>query len=68
MKKVDVVRAWKDAVYRASLSAAELAEVPENPAGLLQLSDDELKSVSGGTATHTWVGLNTLNAGCCLRE
>ncbi|MCB0043392.1 MAG: mersacidin/lichenicidin family type 2 lantibiotic, partial [Caldilinea sp.] len=30
MSTVNLIRAWKDADYRASLSAAELAELPEN--------------------------------------
>lgn len=48
MSKVDIVRAWKDAAYRASLSPAEQALVPENPAGLVELSDEELEGIAGG--------------------
>jgi mersacidin/lichenicidin family type 2 lantibiotic len=43
----DVIRAWKDAQYRRSLSPAQLARLPENPAGLVELSDDKLKAASG---------------------
>ena len=47
MKPIDVVRAWKDATYRESLSSDDLALVPDNPAGLVELSDEELKRASG---------------------
>src|SRR5262249_27576124 len=33
VKNVDVIRAWKDEAYRASLSAAERAALPPNPGG-----------------------------------
>jgi mersacidin/lichenicidin family type 2 lantibiotic len=47
MAKVDIVRAWKDSVYRASLGDSVAATLPPNPAGLVELNDDELKSASG---------------------
>lgn len=42
-----IVRAWKDAEYRRSLTAAERAQLPSNPAGLIELSDAELDQASG---------------------
>lgn len=47
MIRVNVIRAWKDLIYRASLRAEELALVPSNPAGLVEVSDEELKEASG---------------------
>ena len=47
MGKEEIIRAWKDSMYRASLSAEELAHLPENPVGHA-LSDDELQQVEGG--------------------
>ena len=44
---VDVIRAWKDPSYRAGLSEDEKAMVPAHPAGLVDLSDEELKKASG---------------------
>lgn len=45
MSKANVIRAWKDTEYRNSLTAAELNNLPANPAGYvlidLNLSDDE---------------------------
>ncbi|MCA9190010.1 MAG: mersacidin/lichenicidin family type 2 lantibiotic [Pirellulaceae bacterium] len=46
--KVDVVRAWKDRSYRNSLSDDERAALPANPAGMMELSDEELGHVVGG--------------------
>lgn len=49
MKNKDIIRAWKDEEYRKSLSDAERAMLPINPAGIVELSDAELSSVAGGT-------------------
>lgn len=47
--KLDVIRAWKDEAYRASLSEEQLAMLPANPIGEVELSDSELAGVYGGT-------------------
>ena len=47
MSKVDIIRAWKDEEYRASLSDAERALLPAHPAGLIELAEDEMKAVMG---------------------
>ena len=44
---LDIVRAWKDARYRRSLSAQQLEILPYNPAGPAMLTDAELKTASG---------------------
>lgn len=48
MKNKDIIRAWKDAEYRASLSSDEMALLPQNPAGLVELTDEVLEGVVGG--------------------
>jgi len=48
--KLDVVRAWKDLSYRASLGPEELAQLPNHPSGLIELSDEQLKEASGVAA------------------
>lgn len=48
MKKIDTVRALRDAEYRNSLTAAERAQLPAHPAGLSNVADEVLKSVTGG--------------------
>ena len=56
MSPIDIIRAWKDEEYRATLSEGELAQLPENPAGLieltdidhLELADNQIAGVAGG--------------------
>jgi len=45
--KIDVVRAWTDEAYLTSLSDAERAMLPSNPAGLIELTDAELGGIAG---------------------
>jgi len=49
MTNPDVVRAWKDDEYLSSMSAEDRQNLPENPAGLVELSDAELGEANGGT-------------------
>ena len=53
MKTIDIIRAWKDEDYRNSLSAAQRAALPKNPAGMVELSDSDMGKVAGGLATFT---------------
>ena len=49
MNSSEIVRSWKDEDYRLSLINKERALAPENPAGLLELRDEDLVVVEGGT-------------------
>jgi len=49
MTNLDVIRAWKDEEYHSSLSDSDRRNLPENPAGLVELSDEELGEANGGT-------------------
>ena len=42
-----IIRAWKDPVYRATLSAADQAELA-SPAGMIELTGTDLDHVAGG--------------------
>jgi mersacidin/lichenicidin family type 2 lantibiotic len=66
MKKIDVVRAWRDPEYRAGLSEAELAQLPPHPAEAMEVSDEALLGVVAGlrpegSATST----PTSSCDCC---
>src|SRR4051812_33534826 len=50
MSRIDVIRAWKDESYRLSLSDAERASLPQNPAGSVELTGAEAAAVEGGLA------------------
>jgi mersacidin/lichenicidin family type 2 lantibiotic len=49
MNRLDIVRFWKDEAYRQSLSEAERAALPENPAGLVEIDGACLQLAGGGT-------------------
>ena len=53
MNTVDMIRAWKDAEYRESLSEAERAALPANPAGMVELAEEELAVAGGGLSYFT---------------
>jgi len=59
---IDVIRAWKDEVYRTRLEDVLQFEVEENPAGYIELEDADLESVLGGTTSVPCltVGLSAL--------
>ncbi|MCG5444042.1 mersacidin/lichenicidin family type 2 lantibiotic [Micromonospora sp. NIE79] len=54
------VRAWTDPVYRSGLSDAERADLPDNPAGLIEPSDEDAFG-AGAAAT-----LGLFSFGCCM--
>lgn len=47
MSQVDITRAWRDAKYRRSLTPEQRKQLPENPAGITELSDEDIKVASG---------------------
>jgi mersacidin/lichenicidin family type 2 lantibiotic len=47
MSRLDIIRAWKDQAYRQSLSEAERAALPANPAGAVELTEEEACAVEG---------------------
>ncbi|MBF2004360.1 MAG: mersacidin/lichenicidin family type 2 lantibiotic [Chlorogloeopsis fritschii C42_A2020_084] len=49
MSNEDIIRAWKDEEYRNSLSEEHRAQLPENPAGLIELTDAEIETINGGS-------------------
>jgi mersacidin/lichenicidin family type 2 lantibiotic len=53
MSQVDVIRAWKDAEYRRSLTEEQRALLPEHPAGLIELTHEQLTGIHGGGDKHT---------------
>ncbi|HKS26456.1 MAG TPA: mersacidin/lichenicidin family type 2 lantibiotic [Pyrinomonadaceae bacterium] len=65
MTKTNIIRAWKDEEYRRSLSEAERAMLPDNPAGVMELSDAELGLVAGGTEAELARTGSGWTLGCC---
>jgi mersacidin/lichenicidin family type 2 lantibiotic len=56
------IRAWKDEDFRLGLSDAERAQLPGNPAGLVELTDEQLGVVAGGATI--WVSTACCSLGC----
>lgn len=42
MNQQEIIRSWKDEEFRMSLSAGQQTLLPENPAGNLKLSDEDV--------------------------
>jgi mersacidin/lichenicidin family type 2 lantibiotic len=61
MSVENIIRAWKDEHFRNSLSDAERALLPENPAGVIDLTAAELDVVEGGAPP--WTGSNCAPCG-----
>ena len=76
MSYENIIRAWKDEDYRMSLSEEERAQLPENPAGLIELMDAEMSMVGGGygndtqivTAADNLCGSTFCNGNCDPKE
>jgi mersacidin/lichenicidin family type 2 lantibiotic len=65
MSNADIIRAWKDPQYRASLSPEEQALLPAHPAGLIELEDAYLDLVAGGRkGTDEFPGCGSLGSAC----
>ena len=68
MSQNDIIRAWKDEDFRENLGAAELAALPSNPAGLVEVSDEDLNAMTGGTYTTgctQWSRTGSTGLCCC---
>ena len=64
MKTNNIVRAWKDEDYRLGLSESERALVPQNPAGMVELSDKDLRKVTGGWTATSCICTTTVVDSC----
>jgi len=60
MSKLDIVRAWKDEEYCESLSDKQRLSLPQNPAGLVEVRDQDLLQAEGGTTFSITLGCNSL--------
>ena len=65
MSNKNIIRAWKDPVYRNSLSESERAALPPNPAGAIEISDADLGRVAGGIVPGSSINCPT-NVTCGL--
>ncbi len=59
MSQHNIIKAWKDDEYRQNLSEEERALLPENPAGLMELTDEALEDLVANGASCGWSSCNT---------
>lgn len=55
MKKtstIDIGRAFRDEDYYLGLTESERASLPVHPAALIEVSEDDLRAVTGGISTE----------------
>ena len=50
MSKKQIIKAWTDEEFRNSLSSDDLSSLPDNPAGLVELNEDELDAINAATS------------------
>lgn len=53
MSDADIIRAWKDPAFRATLDAEQRSSMPPHPAGIIELSEAQLDEVAGGALPQT---------------
>ncbi len=77
MSEFDIIRAWKDPEYRESLTEEQRSQLPENPAGMVELPDNEMEQIQGGieikinpprTHTKAVVCIKTVRLGGCPKK
>ena len=66
MSPEDIIRAWTDEEFYLGLSDEQRAILPANPAGLIELTDDDLSALAGGTSS-SWgcpsIGMDASGSG-----
>jgi mersacidin/lichenicidin family type 2 lantibiotic len=70
MSEQDIIRAWKDEDYWNSLSEEQRSQLPENPAGTIELSEQEMEIIQGGgceSIMNCGGGGGTLGLTCDLK-
>ncbi len=65
---INVSRAWKDEEYYSSLTEEQRKSLPAHPAGLIEISDDDLRQAFGGSGStntdcsHPAIGCSNVSA------
>ncbi|WP_414577937.1 mersacidin/lichenicidin family type 2 lantibiotic [Anabaena sp. CCY 9402-a] len=54
MSNIDIIHAWKNEDYRNSLSDEQRSQLPENPAGMIELPSEVTQTLAGGGITASF--------------
>lgn len=65
---IDIIRVWKDDIYRQDLSEQQCNQLPANPAGELEISSAELGLIYGGCGGCQGTGGTFLSAPVALSQ
>ena len=65
MTSAEIIRSWKDDEFRSTLSRSRQRRLPPNPAGMVELTDEQLLGVDGGSLPPTVLGC-TFDIICAL--
>ena len=58
MSNNEIINAWRDEDYSSSLSEEQRSQLPENPVGMIELSDEDMEVVAGGLNFNSFGGCN----------
>lgn len=58
MSRLDIIRAWKDEEYLSRLTDGDRTQLPEHPAGLIELTHAEMNAVAGGMMQLRTMAIN----------
>ncbi len=61
MSEYDIVRAWKDEDYLNSLSEEQRSQLPENPVGMIEMSDKDMEVLAGGYGSANFTKYGSIN-------
>lgn len=64
MSHENIIRTWKDEEYRMRLREEDRPQIPENPVGLIELTDSELELVGGGYDAYLSEVVEEIRTGC----
>ncbi len=65
MKQQQIVEAWTNADYFFSLSDEERQKLPDNPVGMVELSQETLRDVLGASHSTCWMSCHRTVDPCC---
>jgi mersacidin/lichenicidin family type 2 lantibiotic len=61
MTPENIIRAWKDPIYRNSLSESERTAMPAHPAGSIEVSDEDLGKIGAGYIPRSFISCATVS-------
>ncbi|WP_414577933.1 mersacidin/lichenicidin family type 2 lantibiotic [Anabaena sp. CCY 9402-a] len=67
MSSFDIIRAWKDEDYRNTLSGEQRSQLPENPAGMIELPSEVTQTLAGGKFTAGFICKSPVTIYTCRR-